>query len=236
MLRNVDENLWVAEQPLKYFGLNVGTRMTVIRFENGDLAVISPIDVDKEMTDRLNQLGKVKSIIAPNFFHYLFLEKFKTLYPQAKLYGPSGLKVKIQDLPIDCFLEESREYFSGELEYRLFDGVNTFVPGGASPLNEYVFFHRQSQTLILTDTAFYVDENFSIAIQLAARVSGGFKQLRPSFLEQFATSDRQRVCLSAQTLLQWDFKRAIVAHGSIVEKDAKRQFREGYEWFLGQSL
>ena len=39
MLRNIDQNIWVAEQPLRYFGLSIGTRMTVIRFTNGELAV-----------------------------------------------------------------------------------------------------------------------------------------------------------------------------------------------------
>jgi hypothetical protein len=37
-------------------------------------------------------------------------------------------------------------------------------------------------------------------------------------------------------VLNWDFKRVIMAHGSIVEIDAKRRFKEGYEWFLGKSL
>ena len=36
----VDTNIWVAKQNLKYWGLEVGTRMTVIRLENGEL--VSP--------------------------------------------------------------------------------------------------------------------------------------------------------------------------------------------------
>lgn len=31
MLRALDRDLWVAEQPLRYFGLSIGTRMTVVR-------------------------------------------------------------------------------------------------------------------------------------------------------------------------------------------------------------
>ena len=236
MLEQIDDNLWVAGQPLKFLGLNVGTRMTVVRLSNRELVVISPIEIDRATTEKLNALGDVKSIVAPNFFHYLFLEKVKALYPQAKLYAPSGLKEKIPDLAIDFPLKNRSDYFGNELEYRLFAGVNTFLPSGVAPLNEYVFYHGQSQTLILTDTAFFVDESFSPVLQLIARVFGGYKQLRPSFLEQLGTSEKERVRRSAQILLKWDFTRAIVAHGSIVEEDAKRQFREGYEWFLGQSL
>lgn len=236
MLEQIDDNLWVAGQPLKFLGLNVGTRMTVVRLSHRELVVISPIEIDRATTEQLNALGDVKSIVAPNFFHHLFLSHFKNLYPQAKLYAPSGLKEKIPDLAIDFLLDNRSDYFGNELEYRRFEGVNTFLPSGVASLNEYVFYHRSSQTLIVTDTAFFVDESFSPVLQLVARVFGGYKQLRPSFLEKWGTSEKERVRRSAQILLGWDFKRAIVAHGSIVEEDAKRQFREGYEWLLGQSL
>jgi hypothetical protein len=43
MFREIDRNIWVGEQPLRYFGLSVGTRMTVIRLTSGELVVISPI-------------------------------------------------------------------------------------------------------------------------------------------------------------------------------------------------
>lgn len=82
MLREIDKNLWVAEQPLKYFGLSVGTRMTVIRLANGELVVISPIQIDEATIQQLNQIGDVAHIIAPNLYHYLFTSNFKTLVLQ----------------------------------------------------------------------------------------------------------------------------------------------------------
>ncbi|MGB3299764.1 MAG: hypothetical protein WBA76_15970 [Phormidesmis sp.] len=42
-LREIDKDIWVIEQPLRYFGLSVGTRMTVVRLTNCKLAIISPI-------------------------------------------------------------------------------------------------------------------------------------------------------------------------------------------------
>ncbi|BAZ52688.1 hypothetical protein NIES4103_53530 [Nostoc sp. NIES-4103] len=236
MLRKIDNNIWIAEQPLRYFGLSVGTRMTVIRFNNGELAVISPIQVDNETTEQLNQLGNVKYIIAPNLFHYLFLSNFKTLYPQAEVYAVSELKVKRPEISIDQALEDNDENLLGELEFFLFEGFKTFLPSGALPLNEYVFFHAESQTLILTDTAFYFDESFPMSTKLVSKIMGGYKKLRPSLLEQLATQEKLLVKQSVQKVMRWDFKRVIVAHGSIVEHDAKKQFKEGYEWFLGESF
>lgn len=70
MLRAIDADLWVAEQPLKYFGLEVGTRMTVIRLNDGKLMVISPICPEEKVIHQLNQLGKVSYIVAPNLYHH----------------------------------------------------------------------------------------------------------------------------------------------------------------------
>ncbi|MBE9034460.1 DUF4336 domain-containing protein [aff. Roholtiella sp. LEGE 12411] len=236
MLIKIDQNIWIAEQPLKYFGLSVGTKMTVISLNNGELAVISPIQVDDETTEQLNELGNVKYIVAPNLFHYLFLSNFKALYPQAKVYAVSGLKAKRPEISIDQELEDNGENFLGELECLLFEGFKTFLPSGALPLNEYIFFHAESQTLILTDTAFYFDESFPMTTKLVSKIMGGYKKLRPSLLEQLATQEKEKVKQSVQKVLRWDFRRVIVAHGSIVEHNAKKQFKEGYEWFLGESL
>ncbi len=232
MLRKLDENIWVAEQPLKYFGLNVGTRMTVIRLGNGDLVVISPIEVDDLTIEKLNEIGEVKHIIAPNLYHYLFTSSFKLLYPQAKLWAAPGLNIKKPELPIDRVLD-GEKIFLDEIEYIFFDGFRTFGLNGADPLNECVFFHSASQTLILTDTAFNFDASFPVITQLAARVIGGYNNLSPSLLERFATREKEKVKQAVEKILAWDFKRAIVAHGSIVENDAKKKFKEGYERFLG---
>jgi hypothetical protein len=48
-----------------------------------------------------------------------------------------------------------------------------------------------------------------------------------------ATKDVASVRRAVQRVLQWDFQRVIMAHGTIVEVEAKQRFQEGYEWFLG---
>lgn len=58
-MREIDQDIWVAEQPLQYFGLSVGTRMTVIRLEKQELLVISPIELDDTIVRQLQQIGTV---------------------------------------------------------------------------------------------------------------------------------------------------------------------------------
>lgn len=236
MLKAIATDLWVAEQPLKYFGLEVGTRMTVIRLSSNKLMVISPIQGDNATINDLNQLGEVIYIVVPNLYHHLFVAEFQLYYPNAKLWAVSGLERKRPDLQIDQIISNQSIHLIDGVEYVLVEGFNTFDLRGFSPLNECVFYHAKSRTLIVTDTVFHFDEQFSPRTKLIAKMIGAYNQLRPSLLEKFATQDKIKVKHSIQQLLAWDFERIIMAHGSIIEQDAKPLLKAGYEWFLGALL
>ncbi|MEO1403880.1 MAG: DUF4336 domain-containing protein [Cyanobacteria bacterium J06635_1] len=232
MLRQVASNLWVAEQPFIYFGLSIGNRMTVIRLESGDLAVISPIRLSDDLQNQIDSLGRVRHIIAPNLFHYLFASDFKATYPQASFWAVPGLLEKRPELPIDRIIPGDSGCLLGEIDYAHFAGFNTLAPSGSANLGEYALFHRGSSTLILTDTAFHFDAQFPWAIRLAARVLGSYDQLGPSWLERLASRDKVLLRQSVKKILSWDFRRVIVAHGSMVNMDAKQRLIAGYDWFL----
>jgi hypothetical protein len=232
MLREIDRNLWVVDRPLKYFGLEVGTRMTIIRLSTGDLVAISPIKIDRETIEQIALLGQIKYIIAPNLYHHLFITEFQSIYPDAQLWATSTLADKKPDLVIDRPLVDRRNSIFDEIDYLFFDGFQTLDLNGYTPLDEYVFYHRTSRTLILTDTAVYFDDRFVPMTQLVARLMGGYKLLRPSPLEKLATRDKIAVKKSVDLVLEWDFDRVIMAHGSIVETGGKKQFKSGYDWFL----
>ncbi|MGD1855695.1 MAG: DUF4336 domain-containing protein [Leptolyngbyaceae cyanobacterium] len=233
MLRKIGQGIWVAEQPLKYFGLNVGTRMTALRLANGELAIISPIQAIDGVLNQLSELGPVKHIIAPNLYHYLFAAEFKQRYPEAVFWAASGLESKKPELPIDRVIEYNTKVLLDGLECLLFSGFRTLGVTGFDALNEYVFLHGASRTLILTDAAFHFDESFPIATRLVTRVIGGYQRLSPSILEKIATTDKAKVRASVEQVLAWDFERVVMAHGSIVEQNGKEKLKQGYEWFLG---
>ncbi|PSN11105.1 hypothetical protein C7293_25600 [filamentous cyanobacterium CCT1] len=244
MLRAVDRDLWVAEQPLRYFGLSVGTRMTVVKLAGDDLVVISPIQLSDGLMNDLGELGTVAHIIAPNLYHYLFAADFKAAYPGATFWATSALRGKKPELPIDraiCHRQDFANVPGPEtpwpgLECLFFDGFKTLAPSGPDPLDEWVFFHAASRTLILTDTAFCFDETFPWLTQLVTKIGGGYKSLSPSLLERVATTDKVTVKGAVEQILRWNFDRVIVAHGSIVDRNGKEQFKQGYERFLGCAL
>ncbi len=232
MLRKIEQDIWVAEQPLRYFGLSVGTRMTVFRLKSAELVVISPIPTTDEIIDQLNQLGSVKHIVAPNLYHYFFAAEFKAHYPNATFWAAPGLKEKKPNLPIDQTIKEATGSLWNGIEHVYFNGFKTLGSGGFESLNECVFFHTDSRTLILTDTAFHFDESFPFLTRFASSITGDYKKLSPSIFERIATTDKGSVRESISKVMLWDFERIVMAHGSVIEQGGKELLRKGYEDFL----
>jgi hypothetical protein len=237
MLRCLDENIWVAEQSQKYFGLSIGTRMTVIRDqESCGLVVISPIKPTLELDEELSELGVVSHLVAPNSYHHLYCNEFKHRYPQAKLWGSSALKRKCPDLLIDNLLiSAGPSPWDGILICGL-AGLKTMGPLGPSPLNEFAFCHVPSKTIVLTDSAFNFDCSFPWLTRFTTRVAGGYNRLEPTILERLASSDKDSLRKSLQEVLSWNFDRVIVAHGAVVELGGKAMLTSAYSDFLGCTL
>ncbi|MFK8186627.1 MAG: DUF4336 domain-containing protein [Phormidesmis sp.] len=228
MINKIDHNFWVAEQPIKYFGLSIRTRMTIIQLQNGELVVISPINLNAQAIQQLSALGRIGHIIAPNLYHYMFANQFKEQYPNAIFWAAPGLKEKKPNLSIDKTIGEEPFTLQSELDYIFFDGFRTLVPSGFESLNECVFLHPETGTLILTDAAFNFDQTFPWITRLVTRISGSYNALGPSTLEKLAITEKQKLKNAVNTILKWDFDRVVMAHGSVVERGGKEAFAKAY--------
>lgn len=232
MLQHIDTNLWVAEQPLKFMGLSVGTRMTVLRLTDNSLLLISPIQITAQIKQELDQLGIVKYLIAPNLFHYLYLSECQKIYSKAQVIAPPDLKIKQPNLKIDKIFTQDEINFNSELEYRLFSGFQVLIITQIKKVNEIVFYHPSTKTLIITDSAFNFDDSYPWVTQFAARIINSYQTLKPSWLEKVAIQDKQLVKQSIDEILTWNFDRVIMGHGKIVETNAKQELAAGYQWLV----
>ncbi|MEO1131376.1 MAG: DUF4336 domain-containing protein [Cyanobacteria bacterium J06639_1] len=234
-LTAIAPGLWTATQPLRFMGLEVGSRMTVVRLPSGALALISPIKLSDRDCAEIDELGSVGHIIAPNLFHHLSVGSTKERYPEAIVWGVDGLSEKRPDLSFDAALSQPGS-LEGAIDYLQFEGFAVTLPGGIKLVRETVFCHRPSRTLIVTDIAFNFDRHSSLGVQLAARAFGFYEVLRPTLMEKWGTRDKAAVERSARQVLAWDFDRVIPGHGSVIETGGQAQFQAGYEWFLDKSL
>ena len=77
------DKIFIDEIPQKFFGMQLGTRMTVIRFSNKKLFLHSPTKLNSSLIDQLKKLGEVSFIVAPNKLHHLYLDSYVKQYPNA---------------------------------------------------------------------------------------------------------------------------------------------------------
>lgn len=144
-----------------------------------------------------------------------------------------SLESKRPDLPIDRVISPVEHSPWPGLEFLFLNGFRSLSLSGFDSLNECVFFHPDSRTLILTDAAFHFDESFPFVTKLAIKAAGGYKRLSPSLPEQIATTAKGEVRQSITQILEWNFERVIMAHGSLIEKGGKQALKRGCEKFLG---
>ena len=69
--------------PFKAYGIEFGNTMTVVKLNNGLLWVHSPISLDAQSKENLENFGRVKFVVAPNDFHYLHIKEFIAIYMDA---------------------------------------------------------------------------------------------------------------------------------------------------------
>ena len=220
-LRQLAPDLWVADRPLKLAAGDVGTRMTVVRLNDGSLFLHSPVRLDAETRNALDASGPVRWVIAPSKVHHFFVPDYPSIYPEARLYAAPGLPEKRTDIRFDAVLtDEAPEAWRGQIEQHLFRG--------ASFINEVVFFHPPTRTLILTDLAFNVAADKTSGARLFYWLVGAAGRFGPHRFARLLIRDRRAARASVETILQWDFDRVTVTHGEVLETGGRERFAAAF--------
>ena len=224
------DNVWIVDGPnVRDMGIMFTTRMTVVKLSDGSLWVNSPVSVPFDTLKRITDLGPVTYLVAATPRHFWRLEDWHTLFPEAQLWSSRTtlLTLKKRPLPLTGVLgDEPPQAWADDFDQLIFKG-NTL-------LDEVLFFHKQSGTVILDDL-----------IQVHPDVKG--KPLRNALLKlegvgspdggvgldiRLSFTNRNLARQSLEKLLSWDFDKLIIAHGNCIEKDAKPFVREAFRWLV----
>jgi hypothetical protein len=216
MLTKIIDGIWGYEQELKLpLGMRLPSRTTIVRLADGGLVMHSPLDFDAETAEAIDDLGEVKSIVAPSCVHYLFLAAATKRWPRARVLGAPGLEEKgpargvaFDPLPHDGVVDG----LGDDLVVRRIDGVPY--------MTEHVFLHRPSASLLVTDLVFNLHRCSSWGMRLYLRCMGAWEQTAQSKIWRLFTKDRSSAAESARAVLAWDFDRVVVAHGDVVTDNA----------------
>ncbi len=227
-LRAFAKNVWVVDGPnVRDFGVVFTTRMTIVKLAAGSLWVNSPVSVPSDTLRRITEMGPVQYLVAATPRHVWRLGTWHTLFPEAQLWMPrvTPFTLKKKHLPFAASLEEEPpQGWAEDLDQLAFKG---------NPLiEEVLFFHKQSGTVILDDL-----------IQIHSIVNG--RAIRNALLKlggvaypdggvpldiKLSFTNRNLARQSLEKLLSWDFNKLIIAHGRCIEQDAKAFVERAFRW------
>lgn len=218
LLINVTENLWTVPSPLAVFGIiQLNTRMTIVRLENGGLWIHSPVKWSPELNAQITKLGPIDYIVAPSCFHHMFVGPWKEHHPTAKICAPKGLLKKRDDLTIDHILQADTELWPNEIDY--------FEIKGMPIVQEHVFFHRSTQTLVITDLFFYLPLATGFT-SFYAWINGVKNKVATPLLFKSAIKDKSAFKTSLEPLRSLDVQNLSMCHHIVLTTTATDQNTE----------
>lgn len=223
----VPDQIWEVAHEIRMLpGVYLPARMLVLRLEADSLALWSPVPFPDEVAEAIACLGQVRTIIAPNDFHHLYLRPAIARYPDAVVWAAPGLPAKRPSLPLHHLL-------GPEAEPPFREVLTPHFLHGSPRMQETAFVHRASRTLILTDSLFNLQEVRGWLSPLLFRLLGSLGAPAQSRLWRSTVTDREAMGRSFDALLQEDFDRIIMAHGTIIETNGKSVLRAAASWLPG---
>lgn len=197
-------------QMFKNFFLPV--RSTILRLNNGDSIMISPIDFTEADWAQIKSNLQVKHIVAPCDLHHLFVKSAKKNLKDAKLWAAKGLARKRNDLTWDFELLPKNWTMSEEIE---------LIPVLGGSTHEMLFYHKQAKTLVVTDLIFNVHNQKGFLNWIIQHLFGTWN--RPAISRWFKTTlkDKKEFKITAEKILSLDIEMIVMAHGNIITENAK---------------
>lgn len=223
MFETFCDRIWTYTQAFRFYGLQIGARMTVIDLTGkGDLFIHSPLKPNRHMLEQINALGSVRQVVAPNCWHHLFVQKFKDSFPEAVYFGAPGLQKKKPSFEFDGDIENHKTY--GWNPY-----LQHHVLQGCPQLNEVVFYHPSSKTLIVTDLGLHICDDHPFWTRLAFKLQGtlntfGWTKIEKALLIK-NTADFQQ---SIEEILKWPFEQVILCHGRPIRQQGRALFKKAF--------
>ncbi len=208
MLTPFAESLWTAATPIRFAGSWFPHVMTVIRLSDRNVLLHSPCRPASALYNAIAGIGAVTHVVAPNWFHDLYLREYRASYPNARFWGPRFLQRQHPRLIDDVLNAGPAAPWAGDLSCTSLSGLLSF--------DEAVFFHIATRTLIVADLLINAsaDEKAPPLTRLGYKLFGldGRLQIFP-ILRWFGFRSRSSMRHVAAQILAWKPDRVIVGHG-----------------------
>ncbi len=221
LLQPIDRDLWICPVPYRAMGLPLGRQLVAARLPGGGLWVHSPVPMTPALRAELAALGPVRHVVAPNLWHDECLREFQAEQPDALFHAAPGLAARKRDVRFGAELSDAPHPDWADV-------LDQHLVRGMPAMNEVVFFHRPSRSLIVADLVFNFGPDGPWWFAFLMRLYGSWERFGPTRLEKLMMRDRAAVRASLDRILAWDFQRVIVGHGRNVGTDARARFAAAF--------
>jgi Domain of unknown function (DUF4336) len=215
------DDVWIDSRPAKFFGVECGSRMTVVRLREGGLFVHSPVGLDAATRAEVDALGEVRAVVAPSVFHHLHVGAWMAAYPKAHFAACPGLEWKRPDLAWSSVTaDQPHPIWAGEIEQVYFS---------ARRENEVDFYLPRRRLFLCADALLNLSTHRDPVTRVVARIMGNHAP-GVGHLEPFMVRDRKVARRQVDRMLAWDFDPVVLSHGDTLPHGGREALRDAYLW------
>lgn len=226
-MKQLANDLWIIDgDTVSFYCCPFTTRMTVVRLLSGELWLHRPIRYSHQLAEQLAALGDIKYLVAPNHLHHLYLADWIKHYPDACVCGTDEVIKKRPELHFDCSLNNDLQWpWQEEIEQRLVTGSKL--------MQECVFFHHSTRTLIVTDLIEnFPQDHFKGWRRILAKGAGIIAPNGKTPIDWRLSFKKAEAKAHIQQILLWQPERIVMAHGEVVCRNANDFLHRSFKWVL----
>jgi hypothetical protein len=217
----VPDSIWVTERPVWFSGVRLRSRTTVVRLSGGALWLHSPCPPSADVCSALDALGELRWIVVPNRFHHLQTPATAARYPNARVVGPKSAESRNPRLSLTMGLNDAA-YLRATPE------LSPVQLGGVPFLDETVFFHAPSGSLIAADLLMSACARDHWTWRTAARIFGRYGKIGTPPDVRMHTRASAVVAASIARLGALPLQQILVAHADPITDRPIQQLAEAW--------
>ncbi|WP_135503636.1 DUF4336 domain-containing protein [Roseovarius aestuariivivens] len=233
-LKPVADDLWIIDgAAVRVMGFPFPTRATVVRLRDGGLWVHSPTPLTEGLRREIEAEGPVAHLIAPNQFHFLYLNAWAAAFPEAAVWLSPGARdraarsgVTLPEGEVLCGAGPETPW-AGQIEQLLIKGSRWH--------KEVVFHHKASATTILTDLIqAFETEKLPARCRPFVWLNGiDDSDGKTPPLIRWSFRDKNAMAGDLETVIGWGARRVILSHGRWYRRDGTAELERAFRRVLG---
>lgn len=221
--------IWVTERPVWFGGVRLRSRTTVVRLSGDALWVHSPCAPSAEVCAALDAIGEVRWIVVPNRYHHLEAPATAARYPKAHVVGPPSALQRNPGVRLTHRLDDP-EYVRATPE------LTPFELGGVPFLDETVFFHAASGSLIAADLLISACARDHWTWRAAARLFGRYEKVATPPDVRMKTRASAAAAESIARIGALPIERILVAHADPITYRPAQTLDEAWRFATPQGM